>query len=320
MTKNYDSVATRLFKSSTISSTQEATSYSTKKRNYLSFLTVFVMLFSFVFAQAQSTANYAFNTNTTGSLALDANGNAIDMTTGATQLVVAASDQGVSTVTNIGFNYLFYGSNFSQFTVSANGILQLGSTVVSSSTYVASGGTTTLPKFSAIGSDGATASALDGGGVFSKMVGTAPNRCLVVQWVCYLWYNNTAAPATFQVRLYETSGLVEYVYGSMPVGAATSSNYSIGFSAGALINQVASITTSTNSISYNVPFATNTYTAATNIPNLHSTTDGSRRVYSFTPFVGNPNAPITFTTSSVSQTATTVNWIDNSIKEGYFTI
>ena len=68
----------------------------------------FLLFVQFLFvggACGQSTANYTFSTNTTGSLALDANGNAIDMTTGTSQLVAASSDATVSSVTSIGFNY-----------------------------------------------------------------------------------------------------------------------------------------------------------------------------------------------------------------------
>lgn len=255
----------------------------------------------------QSTANYAFTTNTTGSLALDMNGNAVDMSTGTTQLVAAASDQGVSSLTNIGFNFLFFGSPFTQFSASANGILQLGSTLVSSTTYVASGGTTTSPKFSPLSADAITASVADGGGVFSKVIGTSSNRCLVIQWVIYSYYTNTSLPATFQVRLYESSGIIEYVYGSMPVGStAYSSNYSTGFSAGTTTNTFACITTSANTNSVS-SFTTNAYTAGTNITNLHSTANGSRRVYRFTPPLVTAS-PTNLTFSSVSSTGMTLNW------------
>jgi hypothetical protein len=55
MKKNYDSVASQLPLSSTISFTKEKTSYSTKKRIYLSLFSVFVALFSFGLTQAQTT-------------------------------------------------------------------------------------------------------------------------------------------------------------------------------------------------------------------------------------------------------------------------
>ncbi|MGV1010830.1 MAG: T9SS type A sorting domain-containing protein [Flavobacterium sp.] len=319
MINNYDSFDACYSSGSTTSQKQGDASYTAKKRTWLSFLTVFVALFSFVFAQGQSTANYAFSTNATGSLALDTNANAIDMSTGSVSLVPAGSDQGVSAVTNIGFNYYFYGNVFSQFSVSANGILQLGPTAVSGSTYVASDGTIAAPKFSAIGSDAITASSGDAGGITSKVVGTSPNRCLVVQWVSYLYWLNTASPATFQVRLYETSGVVEYVYGSMPVGATSySSNYSSGFSAGTLANQLACITTSTNVVSTSA-FTTNAYTAATNIVNLHSTANGSRRIYNFTP-ASSVATPTTLTFSGLTSAGTTVNWVDNSTTEYGFLV
>ena len=41
----------------------------------------------------QSTANYGVTTSTTGSLALDANGNTIDMTTGTTQILTTNTSQ-----------------------------------------------------------------------------------------------------------------------------------------------------------------------------------------------------------------------------------
>ena len=173
-------------------------------------------------ALGQSTANYAFSTNTTGSLALDANGNAIDMTTGTTALVAAGQDSYTSAVTNIGFNFIFMGSTYAQFNASSNGVMQLGTTLVSTTTYVGSGGTLTAPKLAPLACDAITASTGDGGGVTSKLIGTAPNRCLVIQWVEYLYWGNTSLPATFQARLYETTGAVEYVYGSMPVGATGS--------------------------------------------------------------------------------------------------
>ena len=282
-------------------------------------LAMFMILTLCQVSWAQSTANYTFSTNTTSSLAADLNGNAIDMTAGTTPLVPAASDQGVSALTNIGFNYLFYGNFFNQFSVSANGILQLGSSLVSGSTYTSGGGSTTSPKFSALGSDAATASIGDGGGVLSKVVGTAPNRCLVVQWVSYSYYTNTANPATFQIRLYENSGNVEYVYGSMPVGAtAYSSGYAIGFSVGSAANLLSCITSSTNVVS-NSTFTTNIYTAATDIPSLNSTANGSRRAYLFIPpgNVGNAITPVLAAPTALNFTAvttlgTTLNWTASS--------
>lgn len=60
--------------------------------------------------KAQSTANYAFTTNSTGSLALDASGNAVDMSTGTTQLYGPGVDGYTNPgVQSIGFTFYFMG-------------------------------------------------------------------------------------------------------------------------------------------------------------------------------------------------------------------
>ena len=55
MINNYDSVETCLLKGSANSKKQESTSFTGKKGTLLSFMTVFLMLFSFVFVQGQTT-------------------------------------------------------------------------------------------------------------------------------------------------------------------------------------------------------------------------------------------------------------------------
>ena len=55
MINNYDSVETCLLKGSANSKKQESTSLTGKKGTLVSFMTVFLMLFSFVFVQGQTT-------------------------------------------------------------------------------------------------------------------------------------------------------------------------------------------------------------------------------------------------------------------------
>ena len=235
-------------------------------------------------AWGQSTANYTFATNATGSLALLADGTtAVDMTTGSTTLVAASSDAGISAVTNIGFNFTLMGNVYSQFSASADGYVGLGGTAVSGTTN--GGASTTTPKISALGGDlyvGAS------GKIHYKLIGTTPNRCLVIEFnTMAITYSTTAAQAnsTYQVRLYE-SNVLEFVYGAMSRGTGTLGGNIcyIGFSVGSLINQNASITSSTNAVSNAATFSTNTYAASSGaITNLNSASNGSRRVYSFTP-------------------------------------
>lgn len=278
----------------------------TTQTKYLTCL--FILLFSSM-GWGQSTANYAFTTNATGSLALDMNGNVVDMTTGTTQLVASDLDDASSSVTNIGFNFYFYGNLFTQFSTSSNGLMQLGTSAPSTSTYVISSGSVSSPRIGAFTADLKTGI---NGKVHFKVVGSAPNRCLVVEFSnMSLTYVGTPGSndGTYQVRLYESSGVLEYVYGSMFRNSSTTTEASInlGFSVGTTSNTTASITTSTNIVSNGATFNVNSYTKNQNITDLHSTTNGSRRVYKFTP--PTPAAgPSNLTFASVAATTTTLNW------------
>lgn len=271
---------------------------------------------------AQNSANYTFATSTTGSLALDMNGGAVDMSTGTTQLIGPGLDAAVSAVTNIGFDFHFMGNRFTQFSVQEDGILQLGSTAVSTNTYTINGGSATSPRLSAFNADLRTGQT--SGKVHYKVSGTAPNRVLVVEFVnMQLFYTSSAMSgnSTWQIRLYE-KGNVEYVYGSMSavdVGAGNKSP-SIGFYTGSATGAFASVLYAGNTVSVTNPYAANPAVAALGaIANLDSAADGSRRVYQFIP-PGNPgNAlatvipPPTFLSfSNVGGGNMTLNWAESS--------
>ncbi|CAN1542127.1 Ig-like domain CHU_C associated [Flavobacteriaceae bacterium] len=319
MMKNYNSlngVKFGGFKKNEISAVGSSpSSFNTVGRK--SWLLFLFMLLSMAIGQktfSQSTANYVFSTDALGSLALDSNSNAIDMTTGATALVATAIDQGASVVTNIGFNFVLMGRTYTQFSASTNGTMALGSTAIGTAIYTASGGTATTPLIAAWGSDAITTT----NGVRSKLVGTAPNRCLVVEFNMSLYYLGSAPASQMQVRLYETTGVIQLVYGAMAMG--TSSNPgAIGFAVGAAANTLASITNSTNNVSTTV-WAANATTASAPVANLNSVSDGSRRVYTFTPPTTAPANPTALTFTAVTQTTITPNWVDSSTDEVGFLV
>ena len=266
----------------------------------------------------QSTANYAFTTNTSASLVADANSNAIDMTTGTTLLVNPGLDATASIVNTIGFDFYLNGSSFSRFSVNEDGILQLGSTVITTNLYTISAGSLTSPRLAAFNADLRTGTS---GKIHYKLIGTAPNRCLVVEFNNMQLFYTTATSAgtsTWQMRLYE-NGVIEYVYGAMNVSDINSTNKSpsIGFYLGA--TAFASVNYSTNTSTTTGTYTANAAVAATgDITNLHSTADGSRRVYLYTPT--SANAPTALTFSNISSGAMQLNWTDNSADELGFII
>lgn len=165
-------------------------------------MTVFLMLFSFVFVQGQSVTNYAFSTTTTGSLALDANGNTVDMSIGTTQLVASGVDTSVSTVQAIGFDFIGMGTLQTNFSANSNGAMGLGNVAIGTS-GTTNAGTATTMFIAPFGGDHATHAT---GKVHYKVVGSAPNRALVVEWLnMEMDWASSTSNGTYQARIYETS-------------------------------------------------------------------------------------------------------------------
>jgi Fibronectin type III domain/FG-GAP-like repeat len=248
-------------------------------------------------------SNYGFTTATNGSFT--------DMSTGTTQLVAAGADDTASVVTNLGFDFYFLGTRYNQFSASSNGYLRLGSTAVAGNQYVL--GTAAVPLITAMGSDMIVSTS---GKVHYKVTGSAPNRVLTVEWLnMTIIYDGvgTAANGTYQVRLKETSGVVELVYGSMARGSGTgfggaNNPQYIGFSINSTATNFASIDTANNNST--ATLAANQFPLSANMTSLNSPGgDGNRRIYTYTPPV--PTAPTSMNFTAVTQTTMTVNWTDS---------
>ncbi len=317
MKHNYDSVDMLKETCSTNSTKQKEASYTVKERAWLSFIPVFLMLFSFVFVQGQTVTNYVFSTATTGSLVLDANGNTVDMSTGTTLLHGSGVDDAASTVNPIGFNFYGMGVLQTNFSANSNGAMTLGNVAIGTSGTTNAGSVSTM-FIAPFGGDQATSAT---GKVHYKVVGSAPNRTLVVEWLnMEMDWGSSTANGTYQARIYETSGVVEFVYGAMAVADTFTTGPIIGFSGGAVAGKIASITSSTNALTTNgTAFVNNTYAVAA-IANLDSSANGSRRTYVFTPSTLPVSAPTTLTFSGITSAGTTVNWVDNSTNESAFLV
>ena len=164
-------------------------------------------------------------TNTSG-VALE------DMTgaTGFTGLTAGNIDDTASAVTPIGFTFSLDGTSYTQFSVNANALMRLGPTAASTAFANSLAGGANDPKVVALWDDLCTSSAAGGGTVQYKLIGSAPNRKLVVEWknmknrtaTCTSVADNTL---TFQVWLNE-NGRTDFVYGSF--GTVTGLTYSTG--------------------------------------------------------------------------------------------
>ncbi|MBL7727625.1 MAG: fibronectin type III domain-containing protein, partial [Dinghuibacter sp.] len=263
---------------------------------------------------AQSSANYTFNTNNNGSLVLDMNGNTVDMTTGTTQLLGPNVNTAATGQNAIGFEFWFMGTRQTTFNVSSHGLMGLTTSITTGNSIGGGAG----PRIGAFvnGTTGTNMGTSATGKVHYKVVGTAPNRTLVVEWLNMSVSSlSTNADATFQVRLYETSNTIELMYGAMNIGAGgpfTTIRGGFSNNTGAntfcTVNFVTHITTTVAGTDNNFNNGVITF--------LNSAADGNRRYYRFIPTATNTPTGINFT--SVSASAMVVNWTDNATDElGY---
>lgn len=256
-------------------------------------------------------ANYTFSTGTSGSLT--------DMSSGTTQLLAANVDDTASALTNIGFDFFFQSTSFTQFSINENGVLRLGAVAQTGSPYQPLG-QAGLPIVTAYGADQRTHAG--DGKVHFKVTGAAPNRVLVVEWLNNQSNFNTGGTAdvTYQVRLSETTGVIEFVYGGMTMstlGAADSGSRdpNIGFSSSNVAGTVGSVTAAQSGVpaptfdGFSPTPVANLYTAGA-ITVLTSAANGSRRTFTFTP--PTPTAPTNLTFTGVAPLSMTLNWTDSA--------
>lgn len=119
----------------------------------------------------------------------------------------------------IGFNFNYNGITYDRFAVSTNGWILLGN-----GTFQIGDQAYFEPPISTAGPSGfanvVSALGLDleaqGGGSFRfQTIGTSPNQILVVQWKKYQVYGTNGYDLNFQIRLNETSNVIDIVYGTM---------------------------------------------------------------------------------------------------------
>ncbi|WP_264522311.1 T9SS sorting signal type C domain-containing protein [Flavobacterium sp. N1994] len=298
-------------------STFQFSSYSfTRFATSLAFL--FVLLFSGGM-NAQSNANYTPATNATASLT--------DMSTGTTELSLASAaipntvyhDDDATPVTTFSsttpFVFHFMGVPYTQFSVNSNGQMRLGGTTVGGTAITAAQAGPILAPLS-----GDNAIQTDGK-VRYKITGSAPNRIAIIEWTSFrVPFSSTAGTGSnMQVRLYEATGAVEYVYGIMYANAATSRT--VAWSSGTTATTSAWIATigGTPTNTYSTAWTTTSFGGTASMTNLNGASNGSRRIFSWTPSV-TPTVPTTLTFTSVASTSMTLNWVDASTNEYNFAV
>ncbi len=145
------------------------------------------------------------------------------MPTTSTFTPTVNADDIVSAALPIGFTFVYDGIAYTQFKASSNGWLTFNTTSTIGSSFagnnLASLDQEIRPLLAPFwddlgGDDVATANAT------YLTTGTAGNRILTVEWLNWQWrYNNNFATISFQIKLYEATGVVEYIYRQEPAAS-----------------------------------------------------------------------------------------------------
>ncbi len=131
---------------------------------------------------------------------------------------------------NIGFNFEYAGTNYTQLRINTNGWVSLNlsgtdaNSPVNDRLFFAADPVTALaPWWDNLLADGSS-------NVSYLTSGTAPNRVMTVEWNNVLAYNaGASARISFQVKLYEGTNAIEFCYGTAAAGAHnTAEGASIG--------------------------------------------------------------------------------------------
>ncbi|HVK40409.1 MAG TPA: choice-of-anchor D domain-containing protein [Candidatus Kapabacteria bacterium] len=141
------------------------------------------------------------------------------------RLMSPTVDDGAAASTSIGFTFNLDGTNYTNFSASSNGLLGLTTGTVTTAYSNSMPTSYGYPIITPLWDDlylSATSH-----GIWYQVTGSAPNRVLTVEWnVRHI--SSTGSNYEFQVKLYEGSNQVDFVYG--PSTPYTSQSASVGMS------------------------------------------------------------------------------------------
>lgn len=209
-----------------------------------------------------------------------------------------ATDEGYANNLPIGFTLAYNGTNYTSIGVCTNGFAYLHATglINSSVTYnnnLASGlGANARPIIAPLWDDIDVQSAANIKYITS---GSAPNRSFTLEWSNVLWdYGAADAAISFQLKIYETSNIIEFIYKQEPGALAN-----IGTGLGASIGITAAVNGANNFMSLSSSEA-NPSVSFTNETNNIVTKPATGQVYRFTPIPPCAGVPLGGTANSVA--------------------
>jgi hypothetical protein len=173
-----------------------------------SFLAALALTFFALGSNAQTAASYLFN----------AFGGTYTPITGGTEVFeVETDDQSSFSMLPIGFNFNFCGTSYNTFKANSNGWISFAD-VFPNAGEMRTNSSFNLgvmtPMLQVLWDDQAGYN----GGVFKyTTTGTTPNQVCTIEWTGWTWYYYVCCNTiSYQIKLYETSNIIEFVYQQGP--------------------------------------------------------------------------------------------------------
>lgn len=219
--------------------------------------------------------------------------------TGATAIDAIEDDDELSASIPIGFSFTYFGTAYTQLAVSSNGFLALNPNQLSNanSNSIANGtlSRAIAPLWDDLDGTGGTASYV--------LTGAVGSRVLTVEWLNWQWDYTATAGISFQVKLYEGTNRIEFVY-RQEAGPLISPDASIG------------LVGSTESAFYSLSDASASPSLDINGNDLISSKPASNQVYAFVPNSTAILAPTTaasaITAAPLGSVTATFSWVNGN--------
>ncbi len=257
-----------------------------------------------------------------------------------------AEDDDRSYPINIGFDFWYLGTRYTTFSVSTNGFIDFSSSTRDGGPATNQYGSTdndlsqpstattrTMPLTIAplyydqtTDTSGGGLDAL-GNGLKYLTSGTVGNRVLTVEWIrTQPWYSGANGRPVFnyQLKLYEGTGAIEFVYGYMNIGlfnfSAQTINIVQGYTSGMNGTSISTSPTATEILVQQIQNSTDfshvgVNGGATNAAHNLQTLPVSNTLIKFSPPV--PSAPASLSFPTVTQTSMQLQWTDSPDEYNY---
>ncbi len=219
--------------------------------------------------------------------------------TTATNVNAIETDDAISGSLPIGFTFVYDGTPHTTFRASSNGFISFAASPGSNyNNDLSGGGNAERPLIAPLWSD--LDGSMPGAAAKRQLTGTMPNRVLTMEWLNWehLDFGSTGPSISFQVKLYETTNVVEMVY-RREANTQTNFSSSIG---------LAGVGTGPGSfLSLSDAVANPTVSSVTSVDTI-ARVPPTGQLYRFTPPVPSACPTPRNLSATVSGTTATVRW------------